>query len=363
MRPEESFEASPPTRAPDYSEPTAWAAHHDFRDPSDLVPQGVAAAAQHQADVFYVHPTTYVGKQWNSPLDPESGSEQEKERVLATQASAFNGCCRVYAPRYREATFFSFVDQSGSGTRALDLAYQDVERAFLHFIEHENQGWPFLIVGHSQGALHAMRLLEKHVDKSELRDRLVAAYVVGYRLPMDKFGRSFEHLEPCRTEHDTGCVIAWDTWAEQTEPPFWPYKQVYGDIWESKGWGSEVLCINPLSWQAGREPAPPALHLGGIAGGTPAFRREKHSGVTLSHSGVIQPLRTGARCGSTALHVDHLPDPPYASTMSEGNYHLHDFTLFYLNIRRNAIARVQAFVARREQKQRNQDGGSGGSRR
>jgi hypothetical protein len=344
MRPEAPYQA-PPREAPDYAQLQNWAAHNDLRDPSDLVPSGVPAASEHLADAFYVHPTTYVGKTWSSPLDPNSGSQQEKERVLATQASAFNGCCRVYAPHYREATFYSFVDASGSGTQALDLAYEDVERAFRHFIEHENRGWPFFVVGHSQGALHATRLLEEHVDSTDLRHRLVAAYVVGSRVPMDKFERSFKHLAPCRAEDDTGCIIAWDTWADDADPPFWLYRQVYGDAWELS-LGRDVLCVNPLSWRADDQPAAPSLHLGGISGGTPAVRQPRHNGRTLSHVGSVLPLRTGARCGPSALHVDSLPDPPFPSMLSQGNYHLHDFSLFYMNIRENATVRARAFGRR-----------------
>ena len=63
---------------------------------------------------------------------------------LATQASAFSETCNVYAPYYRQATYFSFFDtKSKNGFNALDLAYSDLSNAFEVFMEKHNNGKPF----------------------------------------------------------------------------------------------------------------------------------------------------------------------------------------------------------------------------
>ena len=54
-------------------------------------------------DVFYVHPTSYVGARWNGPVDDPALNEATDRVATRIQASAFNGCCAVWAPRYRQA--------------------------------------------------------------------------------------------------------------------------------------------------------------------------------------------------------------------------------------------------------------------
>jgi hypothetical protein len=62
----------------------------------------------------------------------------------------------------------------------LDLAYQDVEAAFDYYLQYFNKGRPFIVVRHSQGTTHTLRLLEEKIDNTPLYRQLVAAYVVGY---------------------------------------------------------------------------------------------------------------------------------------------------------------------------------------
>ena len=44
--------------------------------------------------------------------------------------------------------------------RHLDLAYSDISNAFEVYMEKHNNGKPFFIAGHSQGALHGQRLVK-----------------------------------------------------------------------------------------------------------------------------------------------------------------------------------------------------------
>jgi hypothetical protein len=70
------------------------------------------------------------------------------------------------------------------------------------------------VVGHSQGTTHALRLLEDKVDNTPLYQQLVAAYVVGYWLPKDKFIRGFEQIIPCVAADQTGCIVSYDTYGQ-----------------------------------------------------------------------------------------------------------------------------------------------------
>ena len=104
--------------------------------------------------------------------------------MLAGQASAFNNSCDIYAPN-RQATFFSFFDETGDGQKALARAYEDVENAFFEFLELIGDK-PFFIASHSQGTLHGQQPISKHIDGTDLSKRMIAAYLIGYPIQKEK---------------------------------------------------------------------------------------------------------------------------------------------------------------------------------
>ena len=145
LEPDTAFAEAEPPAAPDYADETHWAALPDRDDDADVNPVGYESVEQVAAvDVFFIHPTTYYNSaHWNQPLDDPQANEFTDEQVLRNQASAFNGCCRVYAPRYRQATLFSFFDQEGEesdGSQAIRFAYEDVKTAFEYYLDNYNAG-------------------------------------------------------------------------------------------------------------------------------------------------------------------------------------------------------------------------------
>ena len=72
------------------------------------------------------------------------------------------------------------------------------------YIARENHGRPFILASHSQGSLHAMRLLQERIAGSALQQQLVAAYIVGYSVP-EEIERSA--VPVCRTPRATGCLV------------------------------------------------------------------------------------------------------------------------------------------------------------
>ena len=132
IAPNHEFDAATVSPSPDYSNSNYWAALPGRNDRADRIPAGDFIDGQDLAevDVFFVHPTTYVSAEsWNQSLDDVATNERTDEFVMEGQASVFNGCCRVYAPRYRQATLYSFFDGDGPGQEALALAYEDVVTA------------------------------------------------------------------------------------------------------------------------------------------------------------------------------------------------------------------------------------------
>ena len=103
---------------PGLHQPDYWAARPDKKDSADVQPNGFSSNASVSKPVaVFVHPTTYVrGDHWNQPLDHAATNKTTDDTVMRDQASVFNGCCDVYAPRYRQATLFAFSDTSEART-------------------------------------------------------------------------------------------------------------------------------------------------------------------------------------------------------------------------------------------------------
>ncbi|MBB5684991.1 DUF3089 domain-containing protein [Sphingobium boeckii] len=324
------FAAQKPAPAPDYALSTSWAAGSAGAGASVAVPAGASPAATDPAiDVFYIHPTTFQSKTiWNQDVADTEVNAWTDASVMARQASAFNGCCRIYAPRYRQASM-----RGDYRNLALDLAYGDIERAFDYYIKNISHGRPFILAGHSQGGYMVAELLEKRIDGTALQGRMVAAYVIGINLVEGDFPRRYKHIPICDTPSQTGCTVQWNSVlptadlaaiAKQYEKPF---VDKYGDLSTKR-----TLCINPITFDRAIPIAGKELSRG-AAPGDPG-------------EGTIRPLvpmAVSARCDHGLLVVD--PDPALdLKPLPGGVMHYHDFGLFYADVRDNAILRTLSYL-------------------
>ena len=91
--------------APDYTKPESWAAYPGTASHADDVPPGLSAAHSTGVPVFFVHPTTYLAPMVANASFAPGGAVQAgvDAAVLRFQASVFNECCVIFAPRYRQA--------------------------------------------------------------------------------------------------------------------------------------------------------------------------------------------------------------------------------------------------------------------
>ena len=331
------FSETPAPPAPDYAQPGAWLAFPGRNGLERSAPAGLAAIDERlaPADVFFIHPTTYLKNDvWNAAYDVDGPYNKP---VLLGQLSAFNGCCRLYAPHYRQASLGS-LDKSPP---AVDLAYADVARAFRFYIDHENQGRPFIIASHSQGSGLAVRLLQSEILGTPLRQRLVAAYVVGAFAPAN-FGQA--GLPVCASARQTGCIVSWNTSQAGRHGAFiliHDKRYWWRGAFRQSG-QLPAICINPLTWtETGAAPA--SANAGSLPFPTAPFPR---AATTLA---ALVPRLTGAVCKDQLLGVDVPAAPPgFRDTLSfvYGSYHRSDYGLFYAAIRANAIDRVAAFRKR-----------------
>jgi hypothetical protein len=329
------FSSLTPPPAPDYAQPQSWAARPGHEGAAAAVaPNATPAATQPKVDVFYVNPTTYRNLEvWNQDFADKVANEWTDQSVIARQAGIFNGCCRVFAPRYRQASLLGARNLEGEGAKAFDLAYGDVRRAFDYYLAHYNGGRPFILVGHSQGAFHVARLLSDEIDGKPLASRMVAAYDIGYVLTVGDFGKTYKTLRICDTPSQTGCVISWNSVIPAGATPAFRshleqhYVQHYGD-----DAGKTLLCINPLTFDRARPDGTMQDSLG-AAPGDPGFGPVR----------ALVPHAVSARCVQGLLIVQ-----PVASLglkpLPNGFMHYHDFGMFYADIRANAELRCAAFL-------------------
>lgn len=324
--------------APDYAKAESWAALPSKHSEADLVPADVDAAPKDtQVDVFFVHPTGYLnGGDWNSPLDANSKTEENTKWMLANQASVFNSCCAIYAPRYRETSIYRyFAAPPGIAKQAADFAYGDVDRAFSYFLEHYSKGRPFILASHSQGTEHAFRLIRERIDGTPLAARMIAGYLIGLDIT-DKQANALKTVPVCARTDDIHCIVHWATFGEGAAKPDFDT-------------ADKLVCVNPLSWQRDGAMAVKAMNKGAepITGKFALNFLGSEAAAGTKFGPLEAPLKswTWAECRGGLLTVADQSGGPFAKADLGGkNYHGLDYPLFATDIRENARLRVQAWL-------------------
>ncbi len=349
-KPPQAFNDTDQPLPPDYRQTGSWAARPgmDGLNYAEMLPAGVdhVPMRDRAADVFYVHGTSVFLPVWNATLDHTDTNWRTDSFGLVQQANVFNACCRVFAPRYRQSGLFSFVDGGEDGRRAVSLAYDDVRDAFLHYLSVVDEDRPFILAGHSQGAAHILRLLSELVEGTPLEKRLVAVYAIGYWLPDDFYPR-LSRTPVCESPADTGCVVSWDTFMEGGErsiatPRMGVFADgAYGPKAEGRG-----LCINPVSWMRNGETSKEE-HQGGLPMGFMTADANPDPAPYRAFELVpVLPAHTYARCADDGgLIVSPDIDPHFrVAEMPGKSLHPMDFSLFWADIRANAVLRSRTFV-------------------
>lgn len=333
MDPGVPFDANAAPRAPEYTHPDAWSALPARDDAADAALPELPAGNQATApvDVFYVHPTSYVGASWNGAIEDRALNAATDKVATRIQASAFNACCAVYAPRYRQANGTAFTRPSPDGQLAVDLAYRDVREAFRHFLGEYSHGRPFILASHSQGSALARRLLREEITGTPLRDRLVVAYLIGAPLTEQALAREAPDIPVCTAEAQTGCVVGWNARA----PGFAPGKLEFREALDTSA--ETRVCVNPLTWRDDGMPAGAARSLGAVfldaepPSLIPGFASAQCRGGTL----VVTEIGEAPRDFMSRL-LDH--------ALGAGNYHPIEYQIFFVNLRHNANTRVAAYL-------------------
>ena len=336
MVPSARFEAEPPVSASVYAKRSMWLARPDIpHNPALWTPAGYQPAAAPEAAVFFIHPTSYLNRaRWNAPLDDKEANDRAA-LFLRGQASAFNDVGAIWAPRYRQATFGAFLTDQREAMQARALAYGDVLAAFDEFLKEIGPDRPIILAGHSQGALHLTHLLHDRIAGTPLSKRIVAAYVIGW--PISKTADlPALGLPECTAPNQSGCILSWQTFAEPADPSliFDTFDATTGFTGASRK-GTAVVCTNPLTGTPDAA-APAKANIGAL------FPSADLRTATIA-AGQIS-----AKCeGRGILSIGNPPNLVGNYVLPGNNYHVFDYSLFWANIRSDAVRRLATFKSNR----------------
>ena len=299
--------------APDYSNFHSWASHPFKHDIGDSIPGPLRKNYSYDStiDVFFIHPTTYLQKvndQMNAEVNNEALNKRTDTRTILNQATAFNEF-RLFAPRYRQANYSTYMSFMGGYQPVFDTAYADIRKAFQYYLDHWNKGRPFFIASHSQGSQHAVKLISELIEGTELEKKLVAAYIIG----MPPVNSPKLEIPVCKDSIQTGCYIAWNTFSEDYTP-----RLNFGKI--------DLKTVNPLTWTTTEIKGTNDMHKGAVVNDFNSVKRHVLSAQ----------IKSGKLTVASESGAIELPD-------RLENLHVLDINFFYVDIRHNLKTRAATY--------------------
>lgn len=321
MDPGVPYETYQPPAAPDYRLASGWLPVQWTEDPGD-------------AAVFFVHPTTYEGRDWNAPPSTPRSDRLLEEVILPNYAGPFQRVGRIFAPRYRQANLYSTLTLREDAREARAFAYDDVRNAFAVFAER-SAGAPIIIVGVEQGAVLAERLAREVAADPLIRPRLAVVYLIEAAFPAEAFDPGAP-LPPCRARRQVGCVAAYLAEAHN-DAARTRDRLRHAPVWENGQLvslsGRRPLCFNPLKGAVTDDAAGPEENRG--AANATGFEWGVRPGY-LQH-------QVGARCEDGVLKLTRPRSPALRPGLSwTERQRVRPYNVFYADLEADAAARVAA---------------------
>ena len=280
--------------APDYADTTQW--YVSFRNaPVDIFYIVSTETGDYTvSDTVYHYADTYN----DSIRQLLTGEMVGVDQILC-------GNFNFYSPYYRQCTLQSFTSDSLMNNR-IPLSMNDVKGSFAHYLEHLNNGRPFILAGFSQGAIAVIDLL-KGMD-SATYSRMVAAYVIGWRITEADLAQT-RNIRPAKDSTDVGVTICYNSVRDNTCAI-----PLLSD--------GNRMAINPVNW---RTDAASAKLVSPISPDTVTVTLDTHTLLLnvegYSHKDYIIPL-----------------------IGRDGNYHSLELSLYRDCLRKNVAQRAQRYL-------------------
>ena len=303
------------------------AAPLDYSQQSNWVYAG-QDSGNHKVDVFFVAPTVYLGgdKLFNMPMDDRQ-LRQNFRGATNMEKGLYDRQANFYAPYYRQAALTAYSLDPAAARPYFDAAYEDVKAAFVYYLKNHNKGRPVVLAGFSQGSDMILRLMKDMYKSRKLRDQLVGAYAIGWRVTPEEL-KQYRHLKMAQGETDTGVIVSFNT-----EAP---------DVKASVIVPHRTLGINPLNWKTTGEMAPASLNKGAVFTDYAGEIRQEIPHMTGAY---LDPARGTLK----VTDVDSDQYPPIIDLFADGVYHVYDYMFFYRNLQDNVTSRIQAYWKKQEQ--------------
>lgn len=287
------------------------------------------ASTNFDVDVFYLYPTA-----WRQTDSTKTNYCKINDATMmigsasayARQATAFETFANVYAPYYRQADaqYILAMPPAGRDTAMAGIPTVDATAAFRYYIEHYNNGRPFILAGHSQGSNVLLFLLADYMKQHpDVYERMVAAYVIGYPVTAEYLAKN-PHLKFAEKADDTRVIISYNTQSPNVEPD--------SNI-VTKGFTG--LVINPITWTRDETLATVEQSLGSYMPDSSGHfvqipyadaQVDIEQGVLICHSADEEALSA------------------YTGIFGLGVYHSFDYPFYYFNIRENAQKRADQYL-------------------
>lgn len=324
-----------------------------------------------EADCFYAHPTTEIGLfTWNTPVTGYAtrgkltGAGAGTLDLMDTQGKAFSEHCNMFVPRYRQMGFVTQMKANPTASdaklqklgTAMHMAIGDLKAAFEAFLEtRPNKTRPFIIAGHSQGAILMTKVIKDCIVGTEQEQFFVAAYLAGGYVSADMMPL-FGDIHVCNGPDDVKCIMSWDTRIEGMFKPqdlnegmlalyphimYWLMFDKYcGDMpTDTDATSKPRVQINPLTWSS-------------VAGAGTGYLGAKH------YQEDTPQVPQGDEWAKAVTvedkgHAIFVPDPrPFMKdagpAAGHGNLHPAEISLWFFNIKDNVPKRIAAWRSTRQ---------------
>lgn len=301
----------------------------DYTNPANWAIYTPAAKADKGFDIFYIYPTLVSNK--DVPL--MQWDEKTKAKVIPfaqAQLSGFKNMANLYCPYVRQLEFGRCLQElEGPLTSDEEIktppamenssaaGVSDAIEAFQYYLTHLNHGRPYILLGHSQGAMDLAMVLLMNGNIMP-NHGFVAAYLIGMPFKLNSNGAK---LPFAKRADDVGVVVSWNTQTADCKK----------SIFSGKG----TYCINPLNWKTDSTPAAASANPGAMFYD---YKTGKIERIPNFCGAVIDPEKG-------ALIVDLPEDLAKKYPSWRGVHHMNDLYFFYDAMVDNVLLRVRSWRA------------------
>ncbi len=274
----------------------------------------------HKIDVFFVHPTTYGAPsngKYTASITNKELNEFTDSHAIGRMTSVFAANCNIFAPRYQQINMEVLSMSEKDQNHYLTIPINDIRTALVYYLQHLNNGRPFILASHSQGSDVLQKILIENPDIID-RNKLVAAYMPGWTFT-DEILKQIK-IPLSTSNNQTGGVVVWNTIEKNGSSP----TLLQG-----------AKCVNPLTWTTDTIEYPSSYNLGAN------ILDKKDNVIEINNF-------TSAKINSYGGLEIPVPEPSIANkldmSMGPGIYHKYDYDFFYNNIIENVADRCNEYL-------------------